>query len=205
MAEAAGTQTTRLNRAARRTQLLTAARSAFVDQGYHAAAMDDIAERAGVSKPVLYQHFPSKLELYLALVGEAADELVLQVRTAIASTDDNDARVHRAVQAIFEFVGGSDRAHRLVFESDLSGNADVVRVVEAMTDGCIEAITEPITLDTGVDAARGRLLAAGLVGLSQVSARYWVAQELVVPLAEAVELVYTLAWRGISRFPRATH
>ena len=67
--------------------------------------------------------------------------------------------------------------------------------------GMVE-VTEPITTDTGVDPARGRLLAAGLVGLSQVSARYWLAQEAAVPISEAVELVYTLAWRGISRFPR---
>ncbi|MEP6979844.1 MAG: TetR/AcrR family transcriptional regulator [Nakamurella sp.] len=205
MADAASIQTPRLSRAVRRTQLLTAARSAFVDQGYHAAAMDDIAERAGVSKPVLYQHFPSKLELYLALVGEAATDLVLQVRTAIASTADNDVRVHRAVEAIFGFVGGTDQVHRLVFESDLSGNAEVGRIVEMMTQGCIEAIAEPIINDTGVDRARGLLLAAGLVGVSQVSARYWLAQKSVVPLSEAVELVHTLAWRGISRFPRQPH
>ena len=58
----------RLPRRARRAQLLTSALEVFVAQGYHAAAMDDIAERAGVSKPVLYQHFPGKLDLYLALL-----------------------------------------------------------------------------------------------------------------------------------------
>ncbi len=63
---------TRLPRPARRLQLLGAARDVFVAQGYHAAAMDEIAERAGVSKPVLYQHFPGKLELYLALLDESA-------------------------------------------------------------------------------------------------------------------------------------
>jgi AcrR family transcriptional regulator len=57
----------RLPRSARRAQLLEAAQEVFVQCGYHAAAMDDIADRAGVSKPVLYQHFPGKLELYLAL------------------------------------------------------------------------------------------------------------------------------------------
>lgn len=192
----------RLSRAARRAQLLSAAQSAFVDAGYHAAGMDDIAERAGVSKPVLYQHFPSKLELYLALVRQTAAELVAAVRSAIDSTEDNDTRVHRAVEAIFGFVGGAE-AHQLVFESDLSGNAAMERIVASMTDDCIEAISVPITTDTGIDAARGRLLAAGLVGLSHVSARYWLDQAEPVPIAEAVELVYTLAWRGISRFPRS--
>ena len=70
----------RLPRPARRRQLLGAAQEIFVAQGYHAAAMDDIADRAGVSKPVLYQHFPGKLELYLALLDESADELVAIVR-----------------------------------------------------------------------------------------------------------------------------
>src|ERR1700757_1961286 len=59
---------TRLPKPARRRQLLTAAQEVFVAQGYHAAAMDEIAERAGVSKPVLYPHFPGKLDLYLALL-----------------------------------------------------------------------------------------------------------------------------------------
>ena len=53
----------RLPRQARRRQLLGAAQEVFVSQGYHAAAMDEIAERAGGSKPVLYQHLPGTLEL----------------------------------------------------------------------------------------------------------------------------------------------
>jgi len=53
-------------------QLLQAAQDVFVAQGFHAAAMDDIADRAGVSKPVLYQHFPGKRELYLALLSSTS-------------------------------------------------------------------------------------------------------------------------------------
>ena len=68
MTDATTRVTPRLSRSARRTQLLAAAKTVFVTQGYHSAAMDDIAVRAGVSKPVLYQHFPSKLELYLDLL-----------------------------------------------------------------------------------------------------------------------------------------
>ena len=75
----------RLPRHERRRQLLDAAREVFVSQGYHAAAMDDIAERAGVSKPVLYQHFPGKLDLYLALLDEGVDTLVEAVRDALGS------------------------------------------------------------------------------------------------------------------------
>src|SRR6201989_710937 len=97
MAATSGTQTTgrpvRLPKPARRRQLLAAAQEVFVAQGYHAAAMDDIAERAGVSKPVLYQHFPGKLELYLALLDESVEALTATVRAALESTTDNKQRV----------------------------------------------------------------------------------------------------------------
>src|ERR1700710_2805864 len=73
----------RLPRDERRGQLLIAASEVFVDRGYHAAGMDEIADRAGVSKPVLYQHFSSKLELYLAVLQRHVDNLVSGVRQAL--------------------------------------------------------------------------------------------------------------------------
>src|SRR5487761_907915 len=85
---------TRLPRLARRRQLLDAAMEVFVARGYHAAAMDEIAERAGVSKPVLYQHFPGKLELCLALLDESVDTLIETCRGALRSTNDNWQRVN---------------------------------------------------------------------------------------------------------------
>jgi AcrR family transcriptional regulator len=191
-----------LSRSARRAQLMAAAKTVFVTQGYHAAAMDDIAVSAGVSKPVLYQHFPSKLELYVDLLGESADEMVRLVRAALAATTDNHERVDNAVAAYFTFVADNDQAYRLIFESDLRGQAEVERIVERATDDCISAITDTITTDTGVDVERARLLASGMVGLSQVSARYWLQQSPHVSRSEAIDLLSTLMWRGISRFPR---
>ena len=88
----------RLPRSARRKQLMAAAQEVFVANGYHAAAMDDIADRAGVSKPVLYQHFPGKLELYLALLDLHTKQLVGAVRSAMAATTDNAQRVRDAVR-----------------------------------------------------------------------------------------------------------
>src|SRR5512133_3366928 len=89
----ARTRGVRLPRSERRAQLLAVAREVFVGSGYHAASMDEIAERAGVSKPVLYQHFPGKLDLYLALLDESVDALAATVRNALASTTDNKQRV----------------------------------------------------------------------------------------------------------------
>src|SRR6187200_2260968 len=94
----------------RRAQLMESALEVFVAHGYHAAAMDDIAERAGVSKPVLYQHFPGKLELYLALLDTSCDAVVEAVRDALAATDDNKERVAATMQAFYTYVANDKAA-----------------------------------------------------------------------------------------------
>ncbi|WP_086663104.1 TetR/AcrR family transcriptional regulator [Lentzea kentuckyensis] len=187
----------RLPRTARRAQLLAAAQDVFVANGYHAAAMDEIAERAGVSKPVLYQHFPGKLELYMALLESHVDELVGRVRTAIASSTDNKLRVRAAVAAFYDFVDSEGQAFRMVFESDLRSEPSVQSAVERATTDSVDAITDTITADAGLDPERARLLAVGLVGLSQVTARSWLADNRRVPKEDAVALISNLAWRGI--------
>ena len=192
---------TRLSRGARRAQLLVAARDVFTAQGYHAAAMDEIAERAGVSKPVLYQHFPGKLDLYQALLTTYADELVERVQGAIKGSEDNRERAHAAVAAYFDFVAGEGRAYRLVFESDLRGEPEIAAVVSGALTRCIDLVADAVTTDAGLDAARARLLAVGLVGLSQVAAQYWLDSQQEVSRDEAVALMASLAWRGLAGFP----
>jgi AcrR family transcriptional regulator len=191
----------RMPRSARRKQLLAAAQDVFVAHGYHAAAMDDIAERAGVSKPVLYQHFPGKLELYLALLDTHCDALVARVENAMAATSDNKDRVGGAMGAYFEFVDHESEAFRLVFESDLRNEPAVRKRVDRAERSCIDAITATIMADTGVDRAPAELLAAGLVGAAVTSAQFWLSGGRQVPKETAEALMATLAWRGIARFP----
>jgi AcrR family transcriptional regulator len=192
---------TRLPRPARRAQLLGAAREVFVAQGYHAAAMDEIAEAAGVSKPVLYQHFPGKLDLYLALLDDGIADLVAAVRRALSSTTDNDLRVTATMAAYFDFVADPAGAFRLVFESDLTSEPSVRARVERVLQECAELVSAVIAQDAGLSEAESHLLAVGLIGTAQVSARYWVQTGEQIPRDEAVRLVSTLSWRGISRFP----
>nr|WP_218935658.1 TetR/AcrR family transcriptional regulator [Actinomadura citrea] len=189
-------------RLARRKQLLGAAQEVFVAQGYHAAAMDEIAERAGVSKPVLYQHFPGKLELYLALLDEHAEALVKIVREALESTTDNKLRVQASMQAFYDFVAGDGEAYRLVFESDLRNVAPVRARVDRANQQCAEMIAQVIAEDTNAPAEEAHLLGMGLVGMAEVSARFWLSQHRAIPKDTAEKIIARLAWRGISGFPR---
>ncbi|RKS71838.1 TetR family transcriptional regulator [Actinomadura pelletieri DSM 43383] len=194
---------TRLPRLARRRQLLGAAQEVFVAQGYHAAAMDEIAERAGVSKPVLYQHFPGKLELYLALLDEHAEALVKIVREALDSTSDNKLRVQASIRAFYDFVAGEGEAYRLVFESDLRNVAPVRARVDRANQQCAEMIAQVIAEDTDAPSDEAHLLGMGLVGMAEVSARYWLSQHRAIPKDTAEKIIARLAWRGISGFPRS--
>ncbi len=191
----------RLPRRERRVQLLDSALEVFVAQGYHAAAMDDIAERAGVSKPVLYQHFPGKLDLYLALLDAACDDVIDNCRQALAATHDNKTRVAAAMAAFYAYVAADGGAFRLVFESDLTSEPAVREHVERVTTECAAMIADVIHDDTGLPGEASRLLAVSLVGMAQVSARFWISEAAGIDQAQAVELVSGLAWRGIRGYP----
>jgi len=193
----------RLPRHERRRQLLDAALEVFVSQGYHAAAMDEIAERAGVSKPVLYQHFPGKLELYLALLDESVDALVETVRDALRSNADPKQRVAATFGAYFEYVGGQGQAYRLIFESDLSNEPAVRDRLDLVQRQCAEMVSRTVKQDAGISDDEAHLLSVGMVGMAQVTARYWLSARDHIPREAAEQLVARLAWRGISGWPRS--
>jgi AcrR family transcriptional regulator len=193
----------RLPRDERRAQLLTAALEVFTVAGYHSAAMDEIADRANVSKPVLYQHFPSKLELYLAVLDMHVDSLVFAIQKAIASNRENSSRVAATVDAYFGFIDSEGEAFRLLFESDMSLEPQVRERLNRMTYDCAAAVSAVISIDTGLGKEESMMLAVGIIGTVQTSARHWLDRDGKIDRQRATELVMNLIWRGISGFPKS--
>lgn len=191
----------RLPRDERRVQLLAAASEIFVDRGYHAAGMDEIAERAGVSKPVLYQHFSSKLELYLAVLQQHVDNLVSGVRQALRTTTDNRKRLRAAVQAFFDFIEHDSQGYRLIFENDYVSEPQVAAQVKVATEACTDAVFDLISHDSGLDPHRARMIAVGLVSTSVDCARYWLGAQRPISKEDAVEGTVHFAWGGLSHVP----
>lgn len=192
----------RMPRSERRVQLLDSALEVFVACGYHGSGMDEIAERAGVSKPVLYQHFPSKIELYLALLDTACDTVIDQAHTALESTRNNRERVHATISVFYDYVAAESGAFRLVFESDLTNEPDVRERVDRVTNECAKRIADVIHEDTGLPAEESHLLAVSLVGMAQVSARFWLTEGARITKSDAAALIAGLAWRGIRGYPK---
>ena len=193
----------RLPRDERRAQLLIAALEVFTVAGYHSAAMDEIADRANVSKPVLYQHFPSKLDLYLAVLDMHIDSLVFAIQKAIASNRENSSRVAATVEAYFGFIDSEGEAIRLLFESDMSLEPQVRERLNRMTYDCAAAVSAVISIDTGLGKEESMMLAVGIIGTVQTAARHWLDRDGKIDRKRATELVMNLIWRGISGFPKS--
>ena len=193
----------RLPRDERRAQLLVAALEVFTAAGYHSAAMDEIADRANVSKPVLYQHFPSKLDLYLAVLDIHIDSLVFAIQKAIASNRENSSRVAATVEAYFGFIDSEGEAFRLLFESDMNLEPQVRERLNRMTYDCAAAVSAVISIDTGLGKEESMMLAVGIIGTVQTTARHWLDRDGKIDRQRATELVMNLIWRGISGFPKS--
>lgn len=195
-------RTSRLPREQRRESVLEAARIVFVRVGYHPTSMDDIAEAAGVTKPVLYQHFSSKLELYLAVLDQAIDELLAAADKALRSTADNKLRVQATMRAYFEFVDAKAGGYQLLFESDVMNQEEVRQRVDRAHALVAQRIAAVIAEDTDLSESQTLLLGSALQGMAQVAATRWLADpHEEMTRDNAADLVAALAWRGIRGFP----
>jgi AcrR family transcriptional regulator len=181
----------------RRAQLLEVAGEAFAEHGYHGASMEQLAEAAGVSKPVLYQHFSSKHELYLAVVRDAVGEMEEVVRGALEGTADNRTRIHGAIAAYFDFV--ETRRFQLLFGSGELADAEVRAEVEAAEERLAATVGALIASDAGLSGTAAHYLATAVRGLAMEGARWWV-EHPDVDRDEAVRLLARLVWRGLGSF-----
>lgn len=190
-------QRPRLSAKQRRAQLVEVASTLFAEHGYHSLSMEQLAEAAGVSKPVLYQHFPSKRDLYLALLRNAVGELDAQVRKALQGTTSNRERVRGAISTYLDFV--EDRHFRLLFTTAELSAADVRETIEGGMTGIAQTVATLIATDASLSPRAAEFLASGLIGLAIDGARWWAGQQ-DLEKGEAVRLLSQLAWRGLSSF-----
>lgn len=191
----------RLRRDQRRTQLLGAALDAFSEGGYHQTLMDDIAERAGVSKPVLYQHFDSKLDLYLAIARGVADEVLTTLSGALASSDSNPERVRACVATFFDFVDRPGSGFPLLFSSDMGQEPAVAALLEETRRASGEALAAEVAEATSLPREEAVLVGMALAGVAQTAAMHWYQSPGGLSKERATDLVVALAWGGLDGLP----
>jgi AcrR family transcriptional regulator len=186
----------RLPAARRRRQLLDVARRVFADRGFHPTSMNEIAEAAGVTKPVLYQHFRSKRVLYLELLDDVGGQLRQAIDKATASATGPREQVESGFRAYFRFVAAHEDAFRVLFSGGTRRDEEFNATVRQVEDAIAETIAALIEVE-GLDRGTRRLLAHGLVGLAEGASRHWLDSGLPGHPDVLAARVSELAWAGL--------
>ena len=192
----------RLPAARRRRQLLDVALEVFAANGFHKTSMEEVAEAAGVTKPVLYQHFGSKRELYLELLDDVGGRLMDVIAKAVASAGGPRQQVHNGFLAYFRFVADHQSAFQLLFGSGARRDDEFADAVRRVETSIAEAIAPLIEAD--IDPSHRRTLAHGLVGLAEGTGRYWVAEDGELDPDLVARWIADLAWGGLRSARRIT-
>lgn len=188
--------------AARREQIAGVARGLFAERGYRAVAVDEIARRAGVSPPVLYDHFHSKRDLYAHLLEQQADQLATRVAHATAEVGGGKARLRAAFDAYFALaeeqplIGGHAGDEELRFTTrrrDAQAHAALVEVLGS--SGRLFG-GEP-------ERERSLELAAEMVRHGLLGLALWWREHPETPREVLVDHAMAVAWTGLRALRKA--
>ncbi|MFG2248448.1 TetR/AcrR family transcriptional regulator [Spirillospora sp. NPDC048823] len=121
----------RMSRAERERQMLDVAEDVFGERGYQATSMDEIAERCGVSKPMLYEYFGSKDGLLVACVGRSKAELLDVTQKAMAGAATPEDILWRGMVAYFEFMDAHSKSFAMLLREPMAASAETIEAVES--------------------------------------------------------------------------
>ncbi len=189
--------TGRLPAAERRQQLLSVSRSVLARKGYHGTTMADIAEAAGVTKPVLYQHFTSKRDLYRTVledIGARLEERIVDGASA-ATTPRN--RAEAGIRAYAKFVEEDDDGFQLLFSGTNRQDEEWAAITSAVERSLAQALALLIDVPS-IDGTRRQVLAHGIIGLAESMMRYAKTdKDLAYSQDELVRDISALTWGGL--------
>jgi AcrR family transcriptional regulator len=189
----------RLPAPARREQILDVSVQVFAHRGFHSTSMNDVAEAAGVTKPVLYQHFDSKQDLYMALLEEAGTRLRKAVTKAVASATSGKEQTEFGFKAYFRWVADDHDAFLLLFGSRANRDEESTAAIRRITAETAAAIAPLIAVD--IEGEHQKMLAHGLVGLAEGVSRHLVERGEQFDPEVLGQQIADLAWAGL----RAVH
>jgi AcrR family transcriptional regulator len=189
----------RLPAQARREQILEVAIEVFARNGFHSTSMNDVADAAGVTKPVLYQHFDSKQDLYMALLGEVGNRMITSITKAAADVTNGREQTEVGFRAYFHWVAEDHDAFLLLFGSRASRDEESTVAVRRITAQAAAAVAPLISAD--IETEHRHMLAHGLVGLAEGVSRYLIERGDEFDPDLLARQVAEFAWAGL----RAVH
>lgn len=186
----------RLGAHERRSQLLAVARATFGTHGYSATSMNDVALAAGVTKPVLYQHFESKHHLFLELLTDTATRLVERIATAVDSASSGREKVERGFAAYIDFFTGDPHHFHIIYGEGVRSDPAFQDELRELQSSFGTLTAEHIDIE-GLDQASRLVAAQAVAGLLESAVRHWLESAQEHSADELASLLSSLAWRGL--------
>jgi AcrR family transcriptional regulator len=191
----------RLSGAARREQLMEVGKAVFADTGFEGASLEVIAQKAGVTKPIIYEHFGGKEGLHAAIVEREMDLLVARVSEAM-STGSARERFEGAVVEFIAYAADEPAAFAvLTRETHTPARPGMTRVIDQLT-GRVGAIFNRELSRAGYDRRVAPIYAAALLGMVTQVGRWWAAEGMPVSRDQVVRHLAALGWMGLRHLPK---
>lgn len=194
----------RISASDRRESILAAAERAFGTGAFHQVSLEEVAQEAEVSKALIYEHFRSKRDLYQALLGTAADELMLRVKESVLKGTTREERLLAGIDAFVDFIGSRPGASRLLFhdvaDPDVAHELDrlhdeAAAVIALLMAGDIpaERDDDPIPPEIAIS-----MLAHQLIGALQSLANWW-HHNPEATADQVTRIAMEFSWLGLER------
>jgi AcrR family transcriptional regulator len=190
----------RLSAEQRREVIELAAMDVFAERGYHGASIDEIAKRSGVTPPVIYDHFSSKVELHRRLLERTRDELLEMWQENLAGDAPAEERVPRAFDAWARYVEQHPYAPRMFF-NETTGVPEIKEIHREVSGQGLGALGAILAGEQGAERIAGsdpqdlemaaEVIRAGLTGLA-----IWWIDHPEVPRERIVQTAVNTVWTG---------
>lgn len=192
----------RVPRAVRAEQLLDLAERLFAERGFHAASMDELARRAGVSKPVIYDHFGSKEQLFATCIQRTGEVLADRVAGAVREESDPRARLRAGSIAYFQFLEEQFQAWAVLFDQEVRDArfaAEASRIRHRQADLMISLMAESAGTAPGHKGrARLEAITLAIAGAYESLSLWWHEHPEVSP-EELADWLLDLIWPGLEQ------
>lgn len=180
----------------RRSQLLDVARATFGTRGYSSTSMNDVALAAGVTKPVLYQHFESKHHLFLELLSDTAAKLAMTLESAIGQATTGRGKLESGFAAYIDFFTSDPNYFQILYGEGVRSDPTFRSELRALHASFGNLTAEHIDIE-GLDRESRLVAAQAIAGLLESAVRHWLDNEHRHSSDELAALLSSLAWRGL--------
>ena len=191
-------RSTRMTGKERREQLLEVGRGLFAERGFEGTSVEEIAGRAAVSKPVVYEHFGGKEGLYAAVVNREIQSLMAIFTGALATPGRPRELLERAALALLDYIESSSDGFRILVRDSASGTgtggfASIISNVAGQVEYLLGAEFSRL----GLDRTKAPIYAQMLVGMVALTGQYWLDHR-ETPKDDVAAALVNLAWNGLT-------